>query len=817
MQTMLRAASTIPAVSGFAPRTASASTDPADETTVPFHRSLAVRIWLGWCYCMSVFEFIKLHDTAPQHEPLWVYVLLVLFWPLVPVLFVPVVREMVIRYPLVRAERMRVLAAHMLALAGLTLFDLSYRPIFSFLSPLPLPPAGGLDWRIGADVIAYVAFAAMFEIARATRRYRALEVARAALGVQVAEARRRRTEAELRALKAELNPHFLGNALASVTALLETDVRAAERTLAQIGALLGRLGRRGAHEITMDEELEGLEPVLEYERLRLSGRLTVEHDLAVGTGDALVPDMILHPLVENAVKYGLAPRGGGTLLIAAERTGARGETLVISVRDRGLSDAPAETAESHGTGIGLANVRSRLTELYGLSARLDLRPDGTRGMEARVTLPWRDEHTAPAELSPREDEDSGGASMTSATPRRRAPFHARALAGSTLRVLLVIVAWAALANLYANLATRDAVQRHLASDPFGILLDMALTVTLRVALCIAALEATRRLYGRWSSGALLRLNLAVPFGFGVLGILNKVTNLMVFTPARMHAMPWVRLFMHMGREIVFTYMIYFTVVGLTVAVSALRRTRWSHGSRLRLHQRLEEERQRRAAAELRALESELNPHFVGNALGVVSSLIHTDRAAAVRVLAELGTLLRAALSRATTHEVTLREELRTLKSFLAVEHARLGRRLDIHWQVDESALDGQVPHMILQPLLENAVKHGLAPRGQAGRIDVEARRGERELELVVRDNGVGLPLDRDMHADGRKGVGLANTRARLSELYGPIAHLELLSGEAGGTIARVRIPWHHAMDTGLELAAGGAMLPPVGSPADLVT
>ena len=125
--------------------------------------------------------------------------------------------------------------------------------------------------------------------------------------------------------------------------------------------------------------------------------------------------------------------------------------------------------------------------------------------------------------------------------------------------------------------------------------------------------------------------------------------------------------------------------------------------------------------------------------------------------------------------------------------------------------------MILQPLLENAVKHGLAPRGQAGRIDVEARRGERELELVVRDDGVGLAPERSTRTDGRKGVGLVNTRARLSELYGPIARLELSSGESGGTVARVRIPWHREREADLELAAGGAALSTNGRAADLVT
>ena len=820
MQTMVPVSPT--AVPDFISREDGAYAEPADERSVPFHRSLVVRLYVGSVYCMSLFEYMKISETATRHEPLWVYALLVVFWPLVIVVWLPLVREITIRYPFIRPERTRALKAHGLAFVALTLFGLGFRPIFIHFSPLPLPPNSDPSWWLGllGNVFGYVLFAAMFEIARATRRYRTLEVARAALGVRVAEARRRRTEAELRALKAELNPHFLGNALASVMALLETDVKAADRTLAKIGELLGRLGRRSAHEVTLAEELEGLEPVLEYERLRLSGRLTIERDLADGTADALVPDTILQPLIENAVKYGLAPRGGGTLQLGATRTGARGEALVISVRDRGLCDPPEGMAQSHGSGIGLANVRSRLTELYGADARLELHPEDTRGTVALLTLPWRDETSPVAERQAGDDDEQRGGSRSPATTGSHAQLkqRIRRLTGSALCIALVVLVWAVYANLVANGLAQSAIERMLRPDLFGTGLDAALTAALRVAVGVAALEVWRRNSARLSPSALLRLHFIVPLGFGGIGILEKVTIITMRAPERMRAMPWSHLVVNMINEIKSNYVFYFGFLGLAVGIQALWRTRWSRASRLRLHQQLEDERQRRAAAELRALQSELNPHFVGNALTVVSSLIHTDRAAAVRVLEELGTLLRAALSRAATHEVTLREELATLRSFLAVEHARLGRRLDIHWQVEERALDGRVPHMILQPLLENAVKHGLAPRGQAGRIDVEARRGERELELVVRDDGVGLSPDCDAHTNGRKGVGLANTRARLSELYGPLAQLELSGGVSGGTVARVRIPWQCEADSGLKVAAGGAVWPSaIARPIDLVT
>jgi LytS/YehU family sensor histidine kinase len=220
-----------------------------------------------------------------------------------------------------------------------------------------------------------------------------------------------------------------------------------------------------------------------------------------------------------------------------------------------------------------------------------------------------------------------------------------------------------------------------------------------------------------------------------------------------------------------------------------RHIRNAQASGLRLRAQLSEAARRRAEAQLRALKTELNPHFVGNALNAVSSLMRTDLAAADHMLAQVAELLRTTFAHTGTQEVTLREELEQLEPFLAVERARLGQPLEVRWNVDERALGGRVPHMILQPLLENAVRHGLAPRQGVGHIEVAARRGDGRLELLVRDDGIGLTEvpPRTRYRSG--GVGLSNTRARLTELYGGAASLELFQDTAGGAIARLSIPW----------------------------
>ncbi len=250
--------------------------------------------------------------------------------------------------------------------------------------------------------------------------------------------------------------------------------------------------------------------------------------------------------------------------------------------------------------------------------------------------------------------------------------------------------------------------------------------------------------------------------------------------------------------------VYALLAGGAHAVEYLRRYRHTEAAELRLRAELNEAAKRRAEAELRVLKAELNPHFLGNALHVVATLTRTDPDGAVRLLAQLDALLRSAVEHAHTQQVTLDEELTQLEPFLSIEQARLGGALDVVWDVAPDVRAARVPHLLLQPLVENAVRHGLAPRGgERGRIVVAARRvtagGDAtllrdHLELTVTDDGIGLAPTGDRRAARGvgMGVGLANGRARLAELYGAAATLTLAQAEGGGTVARVLLPWNDA-------------------------
>ncbi|HEX8311885.1 MAG TPA: histidine kinase [Chthoniobacteraceae bacterium] len=208
--------------------------------------------------------------------------------------------------------------------------------------------------------------------------------------------------------------------------------------------------------------------------------------------------------------------------------------------------------------------------------------------------------------------------------------------------------------------------------------------------------------------------------------------------------------------------------------------------------RRSQERERRALemsagltqARLQALKMQLQPHFLFNALNSIAALVHKDPDAADEMLSALSELLRLTLETSGEQELPLRRELKFVERYLAIEHVRFGDRLQFHLEISPDVLEAQVPTFLLQPLVENAVRHGLEPRSGEGLLKIVAARIGDELHITVSDNGAGLSAERP----AREGIGLANTRARLHELYGKRGTLELRS--ADGLSVEVRLPFH---------------------------
>lgn len=189
-------------------------------------------------------------------------------------------------------------------------------------------------------------------------------------------------------------------------------------------------------------------------------------------------------------------------------------------------------------------------------------------------------------------------------------------------------------------------------------------------------------------------------------------------------------------------------------------------------------------AQLRALRSQLQPHFLFNTLQAISVTTRRDPDAAVSMLSLLGDLLRQTLRERDGALVTLADEQELLRPYLELQQKRFADRLTVAIDVPDEVLGAAVPDMIMQPLVENALQHGIESLPGSGTVRIRARRQGDELEIEVADDGAG-PRDVDV-ADG---IGLGTTRARLAALFGDRAHLKLMSGGSSGTVVVVRMPW----------------------------
>jgi len=201
-------------------------------------------------------------------------------------------------------------------------------------------------------------------------------------------------------------------------------------------------------------------------------------------------------------------------------------------------------------------------------------------------------------------------------------------------------------------------------------------------------------------------------------------------------------------------------------------------------------------AQLQALKMQLHPHFLFNTLHTITALMHEDPETAERTIARLGELLRLFLANSTIHEVPLGEELRVLDLYLEIERARFEERLQIRYDVPDTLCDATVPSLVLQPLVENAIRHGIGKSAAPGWISITAEQFEGTLVLRVADNGEGLK-DHPASA-GHRGMGLAITRGRLQSLYGPQQSLVLRNLPAGGVEARITLPLRMGAATNRE-------------------
>jgi two-component sensor histidine kinase len=207
-----------------------------------------------------------------------------------------------------------------------------------------------------------------------------------------------------------------------------------------------------------------------------------------------------------------------------------------------------------------------------------------------------------------------------------------------------------------------------------------------------------------------------------------------------------------------------------------------------------------ADARLAALRTQLNPHFLFNTLHAISALVERDPRGVRRMIARLSELLRTTLEGAEEQEIPLRQEIAFIERYLDIMQIRFQGRLEVDMQIEPDAREALVPNLILQPLVENAVKHGVSKLEGIGRITIVGRREGARIVLQVCDNG---PAFQGELPQAGEGVGLRNTRARLSQLYGSDQSISLRAANGGGLIAEVSFPYHTRADLRTAAVASG--------------
>jgi len=238
----------------------------------------------------------------------------------------------------------------------------------------------------------------------------------------------------------------------------------------------------------------------------------------------------------------------------------------------------------------------------------------------------------------------------------------------------------------------------------------------------------------------------------------------------------------LGLRAALDVLVYGSVMGLCLAITGFRTSQERERRAVELEARL-------ASARLQALRMQINPHFLFNALNSIATLVYVDPRAADEMLGDLSGLLRRSLDSMDAQEIPLVQELEFIAGYIRIEQRRFGERLRVEQRVPDELGSALVPALVLQPLVENAIRHGIEPRRGPGLVVIEAAREGGALRLVVQDNGRGLDGS-DRGGSGHQGVGLANTRARLRGLYGADQSLALGPAEPEGCRVEIRLPFH---------------------------
>lgn len=360
---------------------------------------------------------------------------------------------------------------------------------------------------------------------------------------------------------------------------------------------------------------------------------------------------------------------------------------------------------------------------------------------------------------------------------------AKLLERPRVRIALIMGVWT-LFGLFLTSQTLMAYSR--SNMPFDW--DKVLVVEMTFAYLWAALTPLTLWLGRrfpidrsgW--GRSLAVHIAASLVIGLATRVVRDLMFIIYVRDMLARLDFGKLLLNVYAFFDYGAMIYWLILLISYATSYYRRYKEGEVKSSKLEAQL-------AQAQLHALKMQLQPHFLFNTLHSISALVHKDPQSADKMIARLGDFLRLTLENAGSHEVTLQEELEFLRIYLEIERIRFRDRLTVQMNIEPQTLDARLPNLILQPIVENAIKHGIAPRTQAGLIEIKSRRFDGLLHVQITDNGPGLPSNGGSGKLVKEGVGLANTEARLRQFYGSNHRFDLANTAKGGLTVVLEIPF----------------------------
>ena len=316
--------------------------------------------------------------------------------------------------------------------------------------------------------------------------------------------------------------------------------------------------------------------------------------------------------------------------------------------------------------------------------------------------------------------------------------------------------------------------------------------------------STHYRFGRNSWRQALLIHMPASLLVAGLHLFIAVSMIPVFQQVKEHPWWWAAMKYNFVSVFHWNVLVYWTIVACNHALHYYRSYREHEIRTSHLEAQL-------AQAQLQALKMQLHPHFLFNTLHSVSALIHNNPDAADRMITRLGDFLRTTLENAGTQEITLHKEIEFINCYLEIEQIRFQDRLRVILNVEPEALDALVPNLLWQPVLENAIRHGIAASSGPGCIEIDAKRAGSRLSVSIKDNGPGIQDGIKVGGGSNGGVGLTNTRARLKQLYGENYSFVLRNGSLGGVEVILEIPFKRSVEPPVVTPIPANTAYPVGS------